>query len=186
MEHASSLNLSPPPLPRRAAPRLGVSPLVVVLICLLLGMAMGWGWSGEIAASRMSHALDVTKTDLTFVQARQSDLASLLSDPQSQIIHFSAAASKSTATVVLIWNPSSGRGMLLCQELWPLPAGQKYRLSGADGVQGATELVSFTSARGVTAIPFHIPFTESFTHFTLSAGTANAPATQPLFTAVRS
>jgi hypothetical protein len=144
-------------------------------------MALGWGWSGEMAASRMAHSLDITKTNLTFAQSHQSELASLLSDPQTRIFRFSAAPSSSTATVALVWNAHSGRGMLLCQELWPLPAGQKYRLSVSGG-GSVTQLVSFTAGHGVTAIPFQIPSLDSFTRFELSAGQDNAP----LFTAERS
>jgi hypothetical protein len=177
---------SPPPLPRFAQPpRIGVSPLVVVLICLLLGLALGWGYSGELAASRMAQTLDATKTNLTFAQSHQSEVATLLADPHSQVIHFNAVASASGATVTLVWNPQNGRGVLLCQALWPLPDGQKYRLN-AGGDENATELVSFTPNHGVTVVPFHIPAGGSFAHFELSSGEKGATASQPLFTAARS
>jgi hypothetical protein len=108
-----------------------------------------------------------------------------LVDAHSQIIHFRPADSAGTASAVLVWNASSGRGMLLCQDLWPLPKGQAYCLSAGDG-ETPTELATFTAAKGVTAIPFQIPTGDSFTHFELSAGGDKAPADQPLFTARRS
>jgi hypothetical protein len=185
--YTPSSNFSPPPpLPRLARPmRLGVSPLVVVLICLLLGLALGWGYSGELAASRMAQALDVTKTNLTFVQSHQSELATLLADPQSRVVPFNAVASTSGATVALVWNPQSGHGVLLCQALWPLPDGEKYQLKANEG-GNATALVSFTPTHGVTVIAFDMPAGGSFSHFELSAGQKNSAASQTLFTAVRS
>lgn len=173
--------------PHHAAwrPRQGVSPTLVVLICLLLGIAIGWGWSGERAASQMADALEVAKTNMTYVQSNQSELAALLADPQTQIIPLHPSASVANASAVLVWNAPSGHAMLVCQELWPLSEGHKYQLTARTG-QSQTVLASFSAAHGVTAVQFHIPSDASFSRFELSSGAASDGGSHALFTALRS
>ena len=106
----------------------GTGGLVLILVCLALGAALSWGWREHGGRRQVLGVLDGLRVDSAMAQARQSQLAELLMDPQTTLIHLVGKHENASRQAVVAWNASRSAGIFVCEGLPPPQANQEYHL----------------------------------------------------------
>jgi hypothetical protein len=195
MEEPPALDQQPPPLPigRRSAhagARRGAAGRVLaalVIMSLLLGAAINWGWTQQRRNVHARAMLNIVQTDLTLLQARQADVVLLLADAETELLPFAPAhvTAEGRPALAVAWNPRMQRGVLLAGRLPLLASGEVYMLRAwSPGVAEAAAALSFEASHGEIARLFHLDRVKTVEEFRISQEPAGGnPAAPALYSA---
>jgi hypothetical protein len=165
----------------------GPSLAPLVMLSLLLGAAISWGWSHQQRNHSLRGTLSIVQADLTLMQAHQADAVLLLGDAETQLLAFAPAhvTAEGRPALAVAWNPRMQRGLLLAGRMPLLSSGQVYMLREVSaGTEEAAPIALIDPQAGEIARLFHVNASRAVREFRISEEPRQGdPAAPPIYTA---